>query len=213
MKHVFLFTILLSFQTSASVCWDQSTEEKTRVIKEIISAYQPRAMETLGQMIDLRLNETTDCRFIQAYGGHDKAGFPHVTFFPGLVREFSPNAVIFTLCHELGHLFGAVTPRDIGIATPYDSRDSIEGEADYFAGSCILEYLKDETLAFEAGREALQKFMGPSTSMDLERARKKKYKHGVDYDYPNPDCRLLTILNGIQGIERPTCWYNPKDKR
>lgn len=213
MRSLFLLSILFVFQTEASVCWDQSTEEKVKTAKEIIGNYQVRAMSELGQLIELRLNETNDCRFIQAYGGHDKKGFAHVTLFPGLVREFSPNAVLFTLCHELGHLFGSVTPVDIGIATPYDSRDSIEGEADYFAGSCILDYLKDENLAFEAGREALQKFMGPATNMDPERARKKKYRHGVDYDYPNPDCRLLTIQNGVRGEPRPKCWYNPKDKR
>lgn len=192
---------------------DQAATQKLEIVAEVIGSYQPLALEKLSRLIELRVSETTDCRFIQAYGGHDKAGIPHVTFFPGLIREFSSNAVLFTLCHELGHLFGSVTPKDAGIATPYDPRDSIEGEADYFAGSCILNYLKDETLAFEAGKEALQKFMGPSTTMDPERARKKKYKHGIDFDYPNPDCRLLTILNGIRGEDRPTCWYNPKEKR
>ena len=213
MKSLLFLSILFSFQTIASVCWDQTTEEKTSIVKEIVASYQSEALGRLGQMIELRLSDTTDCRFIQAYGGHDKSGIPHVTFFPGLVREFSSDAVLFTLCHELGHLFGSVNPQSMGIATPYDPRDSIEGEADYFAGSCILNYLKDETLAFQAGKEALQKFMGPTIKMAPDKARKKKYKHGIDFDYPNPDCRLLTILNGIKGEERPKCWYNPKENR
>lgn len=197
------------------MCLDGVAAERFEAVRLILDRYQPLALERLGTPVELRLSSTTDCRFIQAYGGHDTEGRPHVTFFPGLLREFSSNAVLFTLCHELGHLFGQVTPQEAGVVTKYDMRDSLEGEADYFAGSCVLGALRDESLALEASREALQKFMGPTVDIDPARAMKKKYRKGkgIDPEYPNPDCRLLTIENGIRDLPRPACWYNPKDRR
>jgi hypothetical protein len=33
--------------------------------------------------------------------------------------------------------------------------------------------------------------------------------HGVTLDYPDPNCRLLTLTHGARGWKRPNCWFNP----
>lgn len=193
---------------------DGEANLKYSTVQSIVETYQPLALERFSKEIDLQLSDTTDCRYIQAYGGHDKEGLPYVKFFPGLLREFSPNAVLFTLCHELGHLFGSVTPKDAGLKkSEFNMQDSLEGEADYFAGFCVLNQLKAEGLAIEAGKEALQKFYGSTVRLDsdLERETEYKKKRGIDPEYPNPNCRLLTIERAVRGEPRPKCWYNPKD--
>lgn len=135
---------------------------------------------------------------------------PSLTITTEALRQMVDDEALATMCHEMGHLFGERFFTTVsGLA--------VEGEADYFAGKCLMKYLtevrgmssrrataaaeeiaKGEAVAFAQGR------------LTWERGYLTFYE-GINRSYPPDECRLLTVLHGVWGWKRPACWYNPKD--
>lgn len=127
------------------------------------------------------------------------------------------DSMVMVACHELGHILGKITMSSTGIEKPSNPTIGVEGEADYFAGSCTRKALcpPDEDLceaAIDAGRYTFEQMYGPKIIIDPDKAQHVQYNkfNGVNPSYPDPSCRMLSFIYGVMGTERPRCWYNPR---
>jgi hypothetical protein len=227
----FIILVLSSFElmamTSAkspmsAVCVDDnSVAIKKQIVTDLVAKYQPNVVARYGTQVELKFEKSDDCSFVMAYAGHNKDEKIVLRIFPGTFQQLSQEANVFVVCHELGHLLGSITPKETGVSSKFDPRDSIEGEADYFGGDCARRALcpaESDNLcepAVDAAREALEAIYGTAKPIDPDGAQHLVYKkhHGIDPEYPSPDCRLLSVIYGVLGKERPTCLYSPKTKK
>lgn len=228
MKVLFLLMMLslnthafTQLQASPKISCEENAEtaSKIQAAKDLVARYQPQIQARFGEKAELVFEKTNDCKWIQAYASREE-GKMFIRIYPGLINALDHDALTFAVCHELGHYLGSVTPIETKVETKFDHRDSIEGEADYFGGACARSVLcapEDKLCerAVDAGRAALQAFQGSKTIIDPDLAQHKKYKkyHGINPEYPDVHCRMLSIIYGVIGEERPSCWYNPKTNK
>lgn len=158
--------------------------------------------------------------------------------------HMSPDALLLTACHELGHgIGGAPYKRSLD---PNERMSSSEGQSDYYAAfTCLavaMDYLpplreiKQDALYVELCSQQKRHSMPLCVRMmnaaaawqrDLNvglkegelaaniSSRSSHVQESLNSDpwyYPDRQCRLDTIINGILGKERPICWY-PIDLR
>jgi len=117
----------------------------------------------------------------------------------------------FLMCHEMGHVLGKVK-----IRSGRFKGLGLEGEADYFAGQCMLKLYTDlfgldQGAAHEVAKKASLRALSigyENKEIVPERALTIKF-NGIKQDYPEPDCRGLSVLRGIENKSRPSCWHNP----
>ena len=154
---------------------------------------------------------------LNATGGHLKDGKVQVTVYGGVLKQLNDSEIIFVLCHEMGHIFGEVTFKDIpnNNNTVHLEINAVEGEADYFAGSCVLESLSKlkhisnselEAKAYESILGTMSKIY--NAPIDFKLAENQVFT-GINAAYPEKECRVLSALRGLHNESRPRCWYNP----
>ena len=198
--HFVLATLFLSTIVHAT---------ELEIVENIISMNQEDARRILGREIAYTVFETNQQPNANAsYRGPNNG--PLLTYYSSLLMDQSDDDVVPVVCHELGHLLGN---RASGV-TP--SGNAIEEEADYFAGKCSVKYYRTyrgmslrqaQNATAAAAMKAFQELF--KTRLNPDRARSEQFPSGINQTYADPDCRILTIINGSMDWKRPTCWYNP----
>lgn len=199
-KFTLLSLFILVFTSSLAIARDE-----LETIHELLELYRPQSMEKYGKPIAFTVKKNSDMNA----SASARLGGPSLTITTGALESLIDDEALSTMCHEMGHLFGERFFTTIsGLA--------VEGEADYFSGYCLMRYLtevrgmsqgrataeaeeiaKHEAMAFAQGRLTWQK-----AYLD--------FYSGINRSYPANECRLLTVLHGVWGWKRPSCWYNPK---
>lgn len=182
-------------------------EEKKEIIQEIVDSYRDDIIRSRGSDVELIFQAAN---IFQMTGGHVGDGKLEINVYAQALIKFSKLGIVSAICHELGHLLGKVP---VG-GTRVISADSVEGEADYFSGTCSRNYLCGEKnksckQAITASRSAIQSIKG--TAITEVEAQDQIYP-GINTSYPSPPCRLLSMILGVKGLPRPLCWYNPNYK-
>jgi hypothetical protein len=175
-----------------------------QVAHEVIGLYQREAIRKYGGEIYLKVDQTRGRP--NAYASfHGPEGRPQIRVLVSTFEQFKGDTIAGTLCHELGHFFGDTSrgTRD-GVLT-------LESEADYFEGECLLRYFIDvhgvsateaESRAAQTATEEAEAFEG--RVIDPAIGAHQSYTGGPT-DHPPPECRLLTVLNRVHGRARPDC--------
>lgn len=184
---------------------------------ELIEQYRP-GIEQRHQsklVTSLGFDYSPDWCTVQAEATIRDDGIVGILTFPGLLT-LPIEAVVFVICHEIGHLMG-----DVPFSTTAQTNQihhpklAVEGEADYFGGACARKAMCPESKEFcekavDGARLNFEEMFGKG-KFDAEIAEYTEYKkgNGINHTYPDPNCRMLSALNGVLGLERPKCWYNP----
>lgn len=183
-----------------------TADTKIEIIRDLVDSYQTESYERYGVGIELRFfgGDT-----FQATGGMVATGKPEITFYGGILQRLDSEELVVVACHELGHILGRVPLKISTDAsdTPQIQLDSVEGEADYFAGSCAARYFRDGDRAREAARTLFSGFA--RTRIEHWDSRFFDAFDGIDSRYPDNQCRLLSVTEGALGGKRPRCWFNP----
>lgn len=162
---------------------------------------------------------------------------PSYDYYSGLFLAATVENLVWVTCHETGHILGEVSLKDTGHYFHGQFSSSPEGEADYWGGKCVLEYVQEKNLTSESIHPAcldmpekdqpacsyavgmiLDGFYNLSSNslkgkiIQPEAAMSQKFEllNGISWSHPDYNCRALSAINGITGKDRPTCWYNPK---
>lgn len=200
---------------------------KREVVEEIVNNHRAAMVEKWKKETEIEF------WFVDArQAGASLANYnPKLTFYSRLMEELSAEDIALVTCHELGHLLGEISYRQSGHFF-YSHFDTMtEGEADYWGGKCILNFVRNRDLrekevnsfcahlANEDEKEYCSKaisianngfkFILKVEKVEPELALSEVYK-GIDYLHPNANCRALSAINGIIGSARPKCWYNPQ---
>jgi len=172
------------------------------------------AVERYQQKVVVRFfEEPHHCDVIQMTAALDRRnGQPRMEVYHGILEAMETDAIIAATCHELGHFFGDVSLEEAGQQeSDVNLALSVEGEADYFAGKCVTQFLPGRHAATEAGRNLFATLHG-DRAIDHHQAMSEVYslQRGIDASYPTPQCRMLSYLAGVLDEPRPKCWYNPQ---
>jgi hypothetical protein len=201
MKTFMVFMSLLL----PSLSWSQ---ENVKAVKNLIELYQDEAQTKTGHLLNVVFEEEE--RFQADAKIYENGAV--IRIFAGMVKEFSPLELVTITCHEIGHILGEIREANNLIGGEVRTfREAVEGEADYFAGGCLSNYLEKngiDSSATEIATSAYEKLLQQKVPLEPEHAKDIEVT-GVLPSYPQPDCRLLSVLNGIERKDRPKCWYNP----
>jgi Zn-dependent peptidase ImmA (M78 family) len=208
------FLFCLIFASHAYIGMAQTSGDKGRLetkvekLKDLIQLYQSFALRLYKHPLSLIIEQSSE---MDAYA--NQRG-PVIGITEGTLSTLPDDAVLATVCHELGHFFGDSRFR----LDPTRQSGIIEAEADYFAGYCLVNYYKvvkgyskirAEDASMIAARLEAPYF--EKKRLVPERAYGETYfTQGWNRQYPEGECRLLTVLHGIKARQRPSCWYNPK---
>lgn len=128
----------------------------------------------------------------------------NIIVYGGLIKhpEISEAELTLILCHELGHHLGG---------SPTAARDgwsACEGQADYWSTlSCYTQIRpQDDATQVALNLTRLYATQGYGDYPSLE-CRDSKRPQRTWYGYPSPQCRLDTLVAGIIGEARPSCWF------
>lgn len=244
MKYLLLFTLLsselMAFTqmnvTNPIVDCTETPEiiQKKHMVHDLVESYQGAIKARYGYGLTLSFTPSGSCTHVIASGGHNRQGKLVIDISPGVVHQLSRESVVFVLCHELGHVLGSIKPADTQTPSRYDPRDAIEGEADYFGGSCTRNYLalinsdgdslKNESYCknqdencqrtLTAARLGYRAIYG-NIEIKPKTASKQAFLfgNGINPNYPDPNCRLFSVITGMLEQPRPKCWYNPISER
>lgn len=211
MKFLATFVLIGLSLSSSAFAADSATIQE--IIHNVVGLQRGEGRIRYGTQIDVNIIKND---LVNASAIYD-SGSISVNFFEGLLKSLTEDEVVIVVCHELGHLNGDLTLSAIGFTPASGLKNplSVEGEADYFAGKCAVSYYMDiEGLPFEGAQEktffaAINAFSKLySYSAKGQNASSRKFR-GINDDYPEPDCRVLSVWNGAEGLARPKCWYNP----
>ena len=170
----------------------------------------------------LRYNHKIDLYFIEEDQINARAEYDGVKVrigvFKKLLEVMSTDEALVVVCHELGHALGELPIGNFKPEIPGRGKNplSLEGEADYFAGKCAVDYYINfegldpngaQEKAFFAAFDMFGKLH--ETSIDTKKAERSTY-NGINLSYPDPNCRTLSAWAGAEGKPRPKCWYNPR---
>jgi len=165
---------------------------------------------------------------VNAHATRDKKRNLIINLLGGMVRhpEMTEDALLFILCHELGHHLGGAPKKFRGTSSKR-SWSSIEGQADYFAASKCLPKVfanKDETKILERVENfrELDLESSPCKSEQCQRVILAGLAIGkvfatlrdgwsppslvnpssievlkTNQKHPEPQCRLDTIISGV----------------
>jgi hypothetical protein len=158
---------------------------------------------------------------------------PTYDFYAKLFKVSSVDELVMVTCHETGHLLGEITLQQSPDEFLKNFKTSPEGEADFWGGTCVFDYVKEKDLRLSEinpyckvlapeeqehcsyainlyleGYKHLSndEFISPEVVEEM----KYPYGNGIQFQHPGNDCRMLTAIYSITGKGRPTCWYNPK---
>ncbi len=183
--------------------------DELELISDVTGMYQTESRRRFGAELEYAI---IDSPMLNASAGY-RDGAPNMEFFTALLHRLSDDQILAVVCHELGHFFGN--------RFSFGEDAAVEGEADYFSGSCMTRYLREKR-----GMTASQAEDAAAHIADLEMSNLYEmhvtaecaYGHtpppgsawGIQVTYPEPDCRLLSVVHGIRGWARPACWYLPE---
>jgi len=151
------------------------------------------------------------------------------------IEEMTPDGLLITGCHEMAHGIGGAPRKNPSVYS--DFRSSTEGQSDYFAtkvclpvalgflnpmrevhqkpiyeelcssGPHQIEFCLRMMMALESDVAYFNDHLGADVSFE-------KYSTHIQYQlnleptyYPDGQCRLDTMINGILGLERSECWF------
>ncbi len=176
-------------------------------VQNIVDRFQPVILARHKQTLKISFYETG---WFQASTGWNKKENQLVMRVHSGIFELPQLGIAAVTCHELGHILGDVPLSAIPNhrKTTFDPQDSVEGEADYFAGRCMRMLYKniDEEEIIQAFAKVIEKLKGTK----IDRSERLPDFNGIDQEYPSPACRVLSFENGLKLLQRPRCWYNPK---
>ncbi len=206
-------TLVIGISGSANAGVSSETPVQM-VLRQLVDYHITEGRLRYGHKIDLEFVEEDMVNAFAYYDG-EKAGLGVDMM---LLKIMTPDEALIVLCHELGHALGDMAhskfPND-----PKHREDnplSLEGEADYFAGKCAVDYYVNfEGLDYSAAQEkaffSAHSMFGTlyeTDGINAEKAKSARF-NGVNYEYPDPNCRTLSVWAGAEGLPRPKCWYNP----
>ena len=140
------------------------------------------------------------------------------------VEQFELLHLLHYTCHEIGHHLGETT----GDLTPRFGL-AFEGEADYFSGKCLGEFLKKHRRDFVSDLKTTTRSSFCSENLQCDefvslitasimaltdgpvdaQAAVEGIFPGINQQYPEKNCRALSAISGFLSLPRPKCWYNP----
>jgi len=200
-----LATLMFIFSVTAFA------QNEMEVAYDVISMYQPEVRQKYGKEIHLSIDQTDKKpnSFVS-----ENFNSIEIEVRSTSLEAFSDKVVAATICHEVGHVLGVKYKSEeyylsggVGFA--------VEGEADYFSGKCLMRYLTEKLnlSTYEAQDQALElaklRFsVYAKGRINYQKAATRSCQ-GIDMDYPDYDCRVLTVARAIRDEARPSCWYNP----
>lgn len=235
-KVLFLFTILISFNTYSQVSFDEFQELKV-ALKQAFKELGP-AQDTLvvNQVMEGMPNYWWGLDVVYAsYAATEYSTYKqhNIFLFGGFARlpGMTLDGLALTACHEIGHGIGGAPFKISGTST--------EGQSDYFASKVCLpivfKYLEDrkirtqnnyvhnlcekftglhsDCLRLFSAIEAdiiFFRYLGTETSFSTRATEEAQGINRTDSFYPTAQCRLDTMSNGALGLERPLCWFPKK---
>lgn len=219
MKLISLVLFLISFSATGSDLSD--------LMKEVTLEYQSEIKGDFG----VKLEILPDAENPLYFGGASlESGVFSISAGRDLMQNkgMTEGAVLFLLCHEVGHLVGGIPKKET------NTWASTEGQSDYYAASTCLKrlYLKrfshshpyvtneirvlchgDEICGktMAAGKEFMDALYAYIDVPEMPRPELKKTERPLlkweKLNYPTLQCRLDTIKNGARGLPRPSCWF------
>jgi hypothetical protein len=188
--------------------------KKLKAIEAVIEMHQEASAKKHGQNIQFKI---VNDKSHNAYGG-TRGGFPSIVIFTGFIEDYTSDELVTVICHELGHILGSVAFKDSTFrqtSSQAQNPDAAEGEADYFAGGCLMRYLGSVessstnfiSLAMSFATSTYEKIY--SSKIDPLLANNQTVS-GIFGGYPSKECRLYSLHLGILGQPRPACWFNPE---
>lgn len=231
-----------------------------QLIKHFEGIYAPLVKNLTGKEMTIKLDWENPK--VNASATRTMKDDPIVIIFGGMIRhpEMTRDGVLAVLCHELGHFMGGAPKKKRGTSHKR-SWSSAEGQADYFVGAKCLPYLlkqkidstplfgnesEIEEILVRCGKdEVCQRTLLAGLSITKVFASLKNYYempsfHRFDrsevwetvFGHPEPQCRLDTILAGLNCSDsplkqfdaldplssscynkdgsRPRCWFSPE---
>ncbi len=206
-----LALVISLFSVPFASAADEATVRK--IIRNVVALHQGDAHLRKFSGIQLRFIEEDVINASASYDGKVHS----VEFFEGLLKAMTVDEVIVAACHEVGHILGGMTLSKLGMGDPRDIL-SIEGEADYFAGQCAVQYYRDmEGIDTEGAQEKtffaavglFEKLY--NVQVNAQKAQHERFA-GVNLGYPDPSCRALSVWSGAERVRRPACWFNPRNR-
>ncbi len=186
-----------------------SAQTKFEFVMDLVNQYQASSYKIYGDKLSFRIVDRED---MPDWGCASSAPLnrcslasgtnPEITINDEAMEKLNHDELIILACHELGHLFGKVRPNN-DIKHP-----TYESEADYFGGACAMEFFINDYDRVMTSVESLLSKTYDHKLEFIEGLILDDYD-GVQEDYANPYCRLLTFSQGAMGYKRPKCWYNP----
>lgn len=165
-------------------------EEKKEIVRNIVDSYRSQIISRYGMDVDLIFDAN---EAFQILGGHRKSDELEIRVYRGALINFDKLTIVTATCHEVGHLLGKVP---LGSTGGVMAEDSVEGEADYFAGICSRIYFcseddKECPQAITAARNTM-KTIYKKNNINESDAASQVYA-GIDKGYPKSPCRLLSM--------------------
>lgn len=177
---------------------------------------------------------------VNAYAGLDLEDNPFIKVTAGMAghRYLTNDGLALILCHEIGHFLGG-DPKKLRGNSGKRSWSSAEGQADFYATSDCLSKILFSNKALNTDDEVSQDVMNQvreicktsicerlalaSYSVAKVYADVKRYRYELSlvkpsyYEvyrtnlaHPDPQCRLDTLVAGINSNPRPACWFYSK---
>lgn len=135
--------------------------------------------------------------------------------YGGIARVAGSTVDSFALilCHELGHLYGGEPLNDV------HNRIAVEGQADWWATRECWDQILPE-LPVRAGTPQERGFVAALIVANFFAANRSLPAPSLETPdptvvpatlrtHPEPQCRLDTFRAGLEGLERPLCWFRP----
>lgn len=129
-----------------------------------------------------------------------------------MVAQFSSGALRFISCHELGHILGGepYKKNKYGVTRTHILL-STEGQSDYWAGGECLRRIsttpaQDALEFFTFMAQSLKDIVGDNPFYQAPSIGGID-EHYYEGEYPSFQCRLNTVIAGLEGRPRPGCWY------
>ncbi|MBH48369.1 MAG: hypothetical protein CME71_09400 [Halobacteriovorax sp.] len=132
----------------------------------------------------------------------------------GLLAHSEMNVKLLDLflCHELGHLLGGA-PKIIR-RNGKTSWSSVEGQSDYYASSVcmpILGHANSEVIEISYQMVKIFAELRGARNLPSLEAKDESTVSKTIQGHPNLQCRLDTLMAGLNLFDRPRCWYNPSE--
>lgn len=162
----------------------------------------------LGNTVRIQINQ--DELTFNAFATFDDESKPLIIVNQGLLNHSSMTKPLLDLflCHELGHLSGG-EPKLIR-RNGKVSWSSVEGQADYYATYICMDRLGYDEKTILSESLNFTNLIAQLKGTSIQPSLRTPDQHRVDrvlQSHPNPQCRLDTLVAGLNKSPRPLCWF------